>query len=102
MSASSSIGIDRSGSRRPGGGDDRRRDDAGSEIRLDQALEVIGPHCQPVVDPDLADGGLTEPEHVRSAVDREMGLRRTIEGQGRDAPDAVEPDGRVRPGRERA
>ena len=63
-----------------------------SEICLDQALQVVRAHGEPLIDRDLADGGLTEPEHVRSAIDREVGLRRRVEREGGATSDPIEPD----------
>ena len=77
--------VDRSCPCRPGGRDDRRRYDPRSEICLDQALQVVRAHREPLIDRDLADRGLAEPEHIGSAIDREVGLRRRIEREGRDA-----------------
>ena len=51
-----------------------------------------GPHREPLIDRDLADRGLAEPEHIGSAIDREVGLRRRIERERRDASDTIEPD----------
>ena len=66
--------------------------DPRSEICLDQALQVVRAHREPLIDRDLADRGLAEPEHIGSAIDREVGLGRRIEREGRDASDAIEPD----------
>ena len=58
---------------------DRRGRDAGREIGGDESLEVVHSHREALVDRNLANGRLAEPEHVRGPIDREVRLLRGVD-----------------------
>ena len=68
---------------------DRHRTVARREIGVDQTLEFVGAHREPVVDRHLADGRLSEPEHVGGASDGEVRLRGDVHPQGRSPSGTV-------------
>ena len=89
ISASALDRVDRRGAGRAGRRDDRGGSDAGCEVGGEQPLEIVHPHREPLVDCDLADGGLAEPEDVGGAIDREVRLLGRVDREWRPADTAV-------------
>ena len=87
MSARRVERIDRAGARRARHADHGDRRDAGGDVGLDRAGQLVGPHAERVVAADRPQRAPAESEHVAGARDRVVGVLRGVDGRraGRDA-----------------